>query len=59
MTIPPILPALPQGTLLYEQPGESYRVQHEKEWVLFPNPKVALGLRAGMMLTEVPRSTLF
>lgn len=51
--------ALPQGTLLYEQPGESYRVQHEKEWVLFPNPKVALGLRAGMMLTEVPRSTLF
>jgi succinylglutamate desuccinylase len=51
--------ALPQGTLLYEQPGESYRVQHEKEWVLFPNPKVALGLRAGMMLIEVPRSTLF
>lgn len=51
--------ALPQDTLLYEQPGESYRVQHEKEWVLFPNPKVALGLRAGMMLIEVPRSTLF
>lgn len=51
--------ALPQGTLLYEQPGESYRVQHEREWVLFPNPKVALGLRAGMMLTEVPRSILF
>lgn len=51
--------ALPRGTLLYEQPGESYRVQHENEWVLFPNPKVALGLRAGMMLIEVPRSTLF
>lgn len=51
--------ALPQGTLLYEQPGESYRVQHDNEWILFPNPKVALGLRAGMMLTEVPRSTLF
>lgn len=51
--------ALPQGTLLYEQPGESYRVEHQNEWILFPNPKVALGLRAGMMLTEVPRSTLF
>lgn len=51
--------ALPRGTLLYEQPGESYRVQHENEWILFPNPKVALGLRAGMMLTEVPRNTLF
>lgn len=51
--------ALPQGTLLCEQPGESYRVQHENEWILFPNPNVALGLRAGMMLTEVPRSTLF
>ncbi|WON78547.1 succinylglutamate desuccinylase [Serratia sp. UGAL515B_01] len=50
---------LPQGTLLCEQPGETYRVQHEEEWVLFPNPNVALGLRAGMMLTEVPRSTLF
>nr|WP_142013355.1 succinylglutamate desuccinylase [Serratia fonticola] len=51
--------ALPQGTLLYEQPGDSYRVQHKTEWILFPNPSVALGLRAGMMLTEVPRSTLF
>ncbi|MFC0227276.1 succinylglutamate desuccinylase [Serratia aquatilis] len=51
--------ALPQGTLLCEQPGESYRVKHENEWILFPNPNVAVGLRAGMMLTEVPRSTLF
>ncbi len=50
---------LPQGTLLCEQPGESYRVRHESEWILFPNPNVALGLRAGMMLTEVPRSALF
>ncbi|QUY46415.1 succinylglutamate desuccinylase [Serratia plymuthica] len=50
---------LEQGTLLCEQPGEEYRVQHASEWILFPNPGVALGLRAGMVLTEVPRSTLY
>ncbi|MFI8415717.1 succinylglutamate desuccinylase [Serratia sp. NPDC078593] len=50
---------LPQGTLLCEQPGETYRVQHDKEWILFPNPQVALGLRAGMVLTEVARSALY
>ncbi|AHG22118.1 succinylglutamate desuccinylase [Chania multitudinisentens RB-25] len=50
---------LVQGTLLCEQPGEVYRVQHDTEWILFPNPAVALGLRAGMMLIEVPRNTLF
>ncbi|MNG75943.1 Succinylglutamate desuccinylase [compost metagenome] len=50
---------LKQGTLLCEQPGEEYRVQHASEWILFPNPGVALGLRAGMVLTEVPRSTLY
>jgi succinylglutamate desuccinylase len=51
--------ALVRGTLLCEQPGEIYRVQHDQEWILFPNPSVALGLRAGMMLIEIPRSTLF
>ncbi|MFZ1872646.1 MAG: succinylglutamate desuccinylase [Chania sp.] len=51
--------ALARGTLLCEQPGEIYRVQHDQEWILFPNPSVALGLRAGMMLIEIPRSTLF
>ncbi|OMQ24435.1 succinylglutamate desuccinylase [Serratia oryzae] len=50
---------LPRGTLLCEQPGEAYRVQHDSEWILFPNPHVALGLRAGMMLREVPRTALF
>jgi succinylglutamate desuccinylase len=50
---------LKQGALLYEQPGESYRVSHGSEWILFPNPNVALGLRAGILLTEVPRTTLY
>ncbi|WP_145561945.1 succinylglutamate desuccinylase [Yersinia aldovae] len=48
----------PQGTLLTEQPNEYYRVQHENEWILFPNPKVALGLRAGIMLVQMDESEL-
>lgn len=47
------------GSLLYEQPGEVYRVQDKNKWILFPNPHVALGLRAGIILAEVARSTLF
>ncbi|MCM2446918.1 succinylglutamate desuccinylase [Rahnella sp. CG8] len=42
-----------RGTLLCEQPGEEYRVEHEREWILFPNPNVAPGLRAGIVLKEV------
>ncbi|WP_273869972.1 succinylglutamate desuccinylase [Serratia odorifera] len=50
---------LPQGTLVCEQAGEQYRVQHAQQWILFPNPQVAVGLRAGMLLSEVPRDCLF
>ncbi|GAA3601913.1 succinylglutamate desuccinylase [Gibbsiella greigii] len=50
---------LPEGMLVCEQPDEAYRVQHAKAWILFPNPNVALGLRAGLVLTEMARSTLF
>lgn len=50
---------LKPGMLLCEQPQEHYRVGQEGAWILFPNPNVALGLRAGMLLTEVPRSTLY
>ncbi|RLM21274.1 succinylglutamate desuccinylase [Brenneria alni] len=42
-----------KGTLLCEQPEERYRVEHEREWILFPNPEVAPGLRAGLVLTEM------
>lgn len=50
---------LKPGMLLCEQPQEDYRVGQEGAWILFPNPNVALGLRAGMLLNEVPRSTLY
>lgn len=50
---------LKPGMLLCEQPQEDYRVGLEGAWILFPNPNVALGLRAGMLLNEVPRSTLY
>ncbi|MFP8409737.1 succinylglutamate desuccinylase [Serratia marcescens] len=50
---------LQPGMLLCEQPQEDYRVSQEGAWILFPNPSVALGLRAGMLLSEVSRSTLY
>ncbi|EPR2500126.1 succinylglutamate desuccinylase/aspartoacylase domain-containing protein, partial [Serratia marcescens] len=50
---------LKPGMLLCEQPQEEYRVGQEGAWILFPNPGVALGLRAGMLLSEVSRSTLY
>ncbi|MGP3039064.1 succinylglutamate desuccinylase [Serratia nevei] len=50
---------LKPGMLLCEQPQEDYHVGQEGAWILFPNPNVALGLRAGMLLNEVPRSTLY
>lgn len=44
--------AFPQGTLLAEEGDKHAVVQQTREYVLFPNPSVAIGQRAALMLVE-------
>ncbi|AKU23585.1 succinylglutamate desuccinylase [Massilia sp. NR 4-1] len=45
--------ALPQGAEIARDGDKVYTVQHAEELVVFPNPDVRIGLRAGMMVVRV------
>lgn len=51
--------AFEQGEVLAVDGDTTYRVQQPTEWVLFPNPKVRPGLRAGLMLVEIEQEAIF
>lgn len=44
---------LKPGTTIAEDDGFVYRTGSETEYVVFPNPNVRLGLRAGLMVTRI------
>ncbi|OON60327.1 succinylglutamate desuccinylase [Massilia sp. KIM] len=44
---------LKKGELIAQDGATVYTVQHEEELVVFPNPDVRVGLRAGLMVVQV------
>ncbi|MEO8600796.1 MAG: succinylglutamate desuccinylase, partial [bacterium] len=44
--------ALQQGAEIARDGETVYRVQHAEELVIFPNPDVRIGFRAGLMLVR-------
>jgi succinylglutamate desuccinylase len=42
-----------KGTVIATDGATVYTVQHDEEFVVFPNPDVRVGLRAGLMVTRV------
>lgn len=45
--------AAPRGTVIATDGDTTYTVQHDEELIVFPNPDVRVGLRAGMMVVRV------
>lgn len=50
---------LARGTLLARDAGSRYVVAHDEERIVFPNPSVKPGLRAGLLVVETTRDALF
>lgn len=46
--------AFPAGTVVAEDGDKRYVVALPEEFILFPNPRVAVGQRAGLLLQRVP-----
>lgn len=44
--------ALQQGAVIASDGATEYRVQHAEEFVVFPNPDVRIGFRAGLMVVR-------
>jgi succinylglutamate desuccinylase len=44
--------AAPKGTVIATDGATTYVVEHDEEFIVFPNPDVRIGLRAGMMVTR-------
>ena len=45
---------LKQGDEIARDGDTVYTVRHPEEFVVFPNPDVRIGLRAGMMVVRLP-----
>jgi succinylglutamate desuccinylase len=54
----PNFTAFPSGTELAHDGDYRYRVTHEEERIVFPNPRVKPGLRAGLMVIDTTDATL-
>jgi succinylglutamate desuccinylase len=48
----------PRATVLAKDGSYRYEVSHDEERIVFPNPKVKPGLRAGLMVVDTTQETL-